>query len=86
MLFFRDRLCWPLSVDYRGDRPLLDTHLVANLKRDVAKGYFDGQHEDSLLYVGFYFGTLLGWLRSPQAGQLRFDVTALITCSHPNSG
>jgi hypothetical protein len=82
---YRDGLCWSLSGDYRGDKPLSDTHLVANLKRDAAKGYFDGQHEDSLLYVGFYFGALHGCLLSPQTGQLRPDVTALFTCSHPDA-
>ncbi|MFL5690453.1 MAG: hypothetical protein ACJ795_01500, partial [Ktedonobacteraceae bacterium] len=50
---YRGGLCWSLSGDYKGDKPLSDTHLVANLKRDAAKGYFDGQYEDSLLYVGF---------------------------------
>jgi hypothetical protein len=82
---YRDGLCWSLSDDYRGDKPLSDTHLVANLKRDAAKGYFDGQHEDSLLYVGFYFGALHGCLLSKQTGQLRPDVTALVTCSHSDA-
>ncbi len=82
---YRDGLCWSLSGDYKGDKPLSDTHLVANLKRDAAKGYFDGQHADSLLYVGFYFGALHGCLLSPQTGQLRPDVTALVTCSHPDA-
>lgn len=82
---YRDGLCWSLSGNYRGDKPLLDTHLVANLKRDAARGYFDGQHEENLLYVGFYVGALHGCLLSPQTGQLRPDVTALVTCSHPDT-
>ncbi|MFL5662810.1 MAG: hypothetical protein ACJ8BW_15880 [Ktedonobacteraceae bacterium] len=32
----------------------------------------------------FYFGALHGCLLSPQTGQLRPDVTALVTCSHPD--
>jgi hypothetical protein len=82
---YRDGLWWSLSGDYKGDKPLSDTHLVANLKRDVTKGYFDGLHEDSLLYIGFYFGALHGCLLSPQTGQLRPDVTALVTFSHPDA-
>ncbi len=82
---YRDGLCWSLSSDYGGDKPLSDTHLVANLKRDAAKGYFDGQHEDSLLYVGFYFGALHGCLLSQQTGRLCPGVTTLVTCSHPDA-
>ncbi len=82
---YRDGICWSLSGDYQGDKPFSDTHLVENLKRDAAKGYFDGQHEAHLLYVGFYFGALHGCLLSPQTGQLRTDVTALVTCSHPDA-
>ncbi len=83
--YYRDGLCWSLSSDYRGDKPLSDAHLVANLKRDAAKGYFDGQHEDSLLYVGFYFGALHGCLLSQQTGRLCLSVTTLVTCSHPDT-
>jgi hypothetical protein len=71
--------------DYSGEKRLLDTHLVANLKRDATKGYFDGQHQDGLLYVGFYFGALHGCLLSQQTGQIRPHVTTLITCSHPDA-
>src|SRR5260370_18478642 len=76
---YHDGLCWSLSGDYKGIKPFSDVHLVANLKQDAAKGYFDGQHEVSLLYVGFYFGALHGCLLSPQTGQLPLDATALAT-------
>ncbi len=82
---YRDGLCWSLSGDYRGDKPFSDAHLVANLKRDAARGYFDGQHEEYLLYVGFYFGTLYGCLLLPQTGQLRSDATTLTTFTHPDA-
>jgi hypothetical protein len=42
---YRDGLCWSLSGDYRGDKPPLDTHLVANLKQDAAKGYYVGRRD-----------------------------------------
>ncbi len=82
---YRDGLSWSLFGDYKGHKPLADTHLVANLKRDAAKGYFDRQHEDALLYVGFYFGALHGCLLLQQTGQLRPDVTALVTFTHPDA-
>jgi hypothetical protein len=82
---YRDGLCWSLSGDYKGDKPLSDIHLVVNLKRDAAKGYFDGQHKDSLLYVGFSLGALHGCLLLLLTGQLRPDVNTLVTCSHPDA-
>src|SRR5260221_5192597 len=82
---YHDGLCWSLSDDYKGYKPFSDAHLVANLKRDAAKGYFDGQHEEALLYVGFYFGALHGCLLSSQTGRIRPDVTALATFTHPDA-
>lgn len=42
---YRDGLYWSLSGDYKGDKPLSDTHLVVNLKRDAAKGYYVGRRD-----------------------------------------
>jgi hypothetical protein len=33
---YHDGLCWSLYGDYKGNKPFLDAHLVANLKRDAA--------------------------------------------------
>ena len=82
---YHDGLRWSLSGDYKGNKPFSDTHLVSNFKRDAAHGYFDGQHRDRALYVGFYLGALHGCLLSPLTGQLRPDVTALVTFSHPDT-
>ena len=82
---YHDGLCWSLSSDYKGNKPFSDAHLVANLKRDGAKGYFDSQHEDSLLYVGFYFGAVHGCLLSPETGAIRSDMTTLVTFTHPDA-
>ncbi len=82
---YHDGLCWSLYGDYNGDKPFSDVHLVANLRRDAAKGYFDGQHEDRLLYVGFYFGALHGCLLSPETGVIRSDISALATFAHPDA-
>ncbi len=80
-----DGLQWSLFGDYEGDKPFSDAHLVANLKHDTARGYFDGQHEDGLLYVGFYFGALHGCLLSPETGAVRSCVNALATFTHPDA-
>jgi hypothetical protein len=82
---YHDGLCWSLSGDYKGNKPFTDAHLVANLKRDAAKGRFDSRHEDSLLYVGFYFGAVHGCLLSPETGAIRSDMTTLITFTHPDA-
>ena len=82
---YRDGLWSMLSGDFQGEKPFSDTHLVENLKRDAAQGYFDDQHEDRQWYVGFYFGAVHGCLLSPQTGQLRPDVTSLLTCTHPDA-
>lgn len=66
---YHNGLCWSLSGDYKGHKPFSDAHLVANLKRDAAKGYF---------------GVLHGCILSPQTGQIRPDVTALVTFTHPD--
>lgn len=75
-------LWWSLYGEYEGDKPFPDHYLVDNLKRDVAHGYFDGQHDDWLPYIGFYFGAVHGCVLSPDTGQLRTDMTALVTFSH----
>jgi len=82
---YHDGLRWSLSGDYKGNKPFSDAHLVANLKSDAAHGYFDGQHGDRALYVGFYLEALHGCLLSPLTGQLRPDATALVAFSHPDT-
>jgi hypothetical protein len=82
---YHDGLCSSLNGDYKGNKPFSDVNLVANLKRDAAHGYFDGQHEDRLLNVGFYLGSLHGCLLSPRIGQLRPDATALVMFNHPDT-
>ena len=82
---YQDGLYWSLYGDYKGDKPFSDAHLVANLKRVAAKGYFDGQHEDRLLHVGFYLGALHGCLLSPESGAIRSDVRALATFTPPDA-
>jgi hypothetical protein len=79
---YRDGLWWSLYGEYEGDKSFPDRYLVDNLKRDIASGYFDGQHEDLLPYIGFYFGAIHGCILSPETGQLRPDISALATFTH----
>ena len=76
---YSNGLWWSLYGDYKGNKPIPDSYLVDNLKRDVAHGYFDGQHDDWLPYIGFYFGAVHGCVLSPDIGQLCSDVTTLVT-------
>jgi hypothetical protein len=78
-------LWWAMHGDYEGEKPLPDSYLVDNLKRDASKGMFDGQHDDSLHHLGFYFGMLHGSILDPRNGQLRSDVNVLIRFTHPKS-
>ena len=78
-------LWWAMYGDYEGEKPLPDSYLVENLKRDASKGMFDGQHGDSLHHLGFYFGMLHGSILDPRSGKPRRDVTALLTFTHPNT-
>ena len=78
-------LWWAVHGDYEGEKPIPDSYLVENLKRDACTGTFNGQHDDSLYHVGFYFGMVHGSSLDPHSGQLRPDVTALVTFTHPNA-
>src|SRR5690242_3907036 len=82
---YRNGLQWSLNGECEGEKPFPDSYLVDNLKRDASKGMFDGQHDDSLHHLGFYFGMLHGSILDPRSGQLRPDVTALMTFTHPNA-
>ena len=70
-------LRWSLYGEYEGDKPVPDSYLVENLKHDAGKGFLDGQHDDCLPSLGFYFGMLHGGILSSRTGQLRPDVIAL---------
>lgn len=82
---YRDGLWWSLYGEYEGDKPFPDHYLVDNLKRDIAHGYFDGQHDDWLPYIGFYFGAIHGCILSPDMGRLCSDIAALVTFTHPDA-
>jgi hypothetical protein len=96
--------------EYQGKKPVPDSYLVDNLKREASKGAFDGQHTDGLPHLlGFYFGMLHGSILEPHtshvpdtrspglfgmlhgsilephSGQLRPDVVALATFTHPDT-
>jgi hypothetical protein len=76
-------LWWSLNGEYEGVKPLPDSYLVDNLKRDASKGMFDDQHNDSLYHLGFYFGMVHGGILAPRTGgQLRPDVTTLVIFTH----
>ena len=70
---------WTLYGEYEGDKPVPNSYLVENLKRDAAKGFLDGQHDDYLPSLGFYFGMIHGGILSPETGQLHPHVTTLVT-------
>lgn len=80
---YRKGLWWALYGEYEGVKPIPDSYLVTNLKRDASVDTFSGQHDDLLDHLGFYFGMVHGALLAPHSGgKLRQDVTALITFTH----
>lgn len=68
---------WSMYGDEQGRGPVRDSYFVINLKRCIEHGYFDGQHDRCLPYIGFYLGMYHGGILSPCTGQLRPDVTTL---------
>jgi hypothetical protein len=79
---YRNRLWWSLYRESEGEKPLPDSYLVENFKRDANKGMFSGQQDDLLYHLGFYFGMVHGGILSPRTGQLRHDITTLVTFTH----
>ena len=75
---YSNGLRWLLYGGYKGDKPVPDSYLVENLKRDAAKGFLDGQHDAYLPSLGFYFGMIHGGILSPETGQLHPHVTTLV--------
>ena len=82
---YRNGLWWSLYGECEGEKPLPDSYLADNLKRDANKGLLIGQQDDLLYHVGFYFGMVHGGILCPRTGQQRPDVTALATFTHPNA-
>lgn len=71
-----------LYGDYEGVKPLPDSYLVENLKRDASKGMLNRQQAGSLPYLGFYFGMVRSGILVPHTGQFRPDATAVVTFTH----
>ncbi len=82
---YSNGLWWSLYGDHAGVKPLPDCYLVDNLKRDASKGFFDGQHDNLLSHLGFYFGMVHGGILSPRTGKLCPNATALVTFGHPDA-
>ncbi len=83
--YYRYGHWWSLYGDCEGYKPLPDRYLVENLKRDASKGMSDGLHDDLLDHLDFYYGMVHGGILDPHTGQLRPDVVALATFTHPNT-
>jgi hypothetical protein len=67
-----------------GTGPVEDRYLVENLVKDIKHGLFDGCHERTVYRsLGFYLGMIHGGVLDPR-GQLRRDVTTLVTLSDPD--
>ena len=73
---------WSMHGDEQGQGLVSDSYFVANFKRCVEHGYFDGLHEQCLHYFGFYLGMYHGGILSPATGELRADVHALVAITH----
>ena len=67
-----------LYGELEGNGLLLDSYLVDNLKKYVAKDSFDGQHEHYLPLIGIYIGLIHGGVLT-RRGKLRPDATTLVT-------
>jgi len=73
-------LWWCMYGECTHNGPLDDCYLVDNLKTVAMRGYFDGEHESSLLpSIGFYIGMIHGGILSPETGELLQGSTTLVT-------
>ena len=59
---------WSMYGDEQGQGPVRDSYFVLNLEHCIERGYFDGQHDHCLSYIGFYLGMYHGGILSPCTG------------------
>lgn len=73
---YRDGVRWSLFFKERTDRPVTDRFVLENIRSSLAEA--DRQDGHWLPLIGFHIGRLHGAILSPQTGQLRPGVTALV--------
>src|SRR5690348_1347456 len=76
--FYRDGVYWSLFKE-RDKTPITDRDLLRNLRASLNQTDVDGQNAYWPPTIGFHFGWLHGALLSAQTGQLRPDVTAIVS-------
>ncbi|HLG63841.1 MAG TPA: hypothetical protein VKY19_18005 [Ktedonosporobacter sp.] len=76
---------WSMYGDEQGNGPLSVSYLITNLKQYHQQRYFEQQAPYWRDHIGFYFGMYHGAVLSPQTGQPRPDVRALIRFDHPQA-
>jgi len=74
---YRDGIRWSLFKEHN-DGSVTDHYVIENLRALLAEAYVDEQHGSWLQLIGFHIGRLHGAILSPQTGQLRPGVTALV--------
>src|SRR5215469_6771385 len=74
---YRDGIWWSLFKEHNDDS-VTDHYAIENLRALLAEAYADEQYDYWLPMIGFHIGRLHGAMLSPQAGQLRPSVTALV--------
>ncbi|HLG60962.1 MAG TPA: hypothetical protein VKY19_03450 [Ktedonosporobacter sp.] len=76
---------WSMYGDEQGHGPLSVSYLITNLKQYQQQPYFEQQDPYRRDLIGFFLGMYHGGVLSPQTGQLRPEVRALICFDHPQA-
>ena len=73
---------WSMYGEEQGKGLLSIRYLKANLERYCERRYFEQQDPYWRHHIGFYIGMYHGGVLSPQTGQLRPGLTAVILFDH----
>ncbi len=75
--YYKQGVWWSMHGDEQGQGLVRDSYLVTNVKSCLERGFFDGQHDQCLSYLGFSLGMYHGGTLSPATGKQRPDITTL---------
>lgn len=77
---------WRVHREIEAQGPLPESFLVGNLHMCAQINRFDGHHEEQLhKAIGYFVGMLHGGVLSPATGQLRPEVSTLVTFTNQDA-
>jgi hypothetical protein len=80
---YQEGAYWARYGDEQGNGPQPDTYFIVNVTMLIESGHFNDLQSAWFPNLGFFLGMVPGGLLIPQTGELRPDVTTLVTLSDP---